>query len=40
MKRRKRRPKIENRHVGKVLFVDTGKPIVVSGQGMLKIARQ
>ncbi len=29
--------KIENRHVGKVLFVDAGKPIVVCGQGMLKI---
>lgn len=29
--------KIENRHCGKALFIDAGKPIVICGQGMLKI---
>jgi methionyl-tRNA formyltransferase len=28
---------IENRHHGKVLFISEGKPVVVCGQGMLKI---
>lgn len=29
--------KVENRHCGKVLFMDEGKPVVICGQGMLKI---
>jgi methionyl-tRNA formyltransferase len=29
--------RIENRDVGKVLFVDEGKPIVICGSGMIKI---
>ena len=28
---------VENRHVGKVLFVQDGKPVVICGQGMLLI---
>jgi len=29
--------RIENRHCGKVLFVDDGKPVVICGKGLLKI---
>jgi methionyl-tRNA formyltransferase len=28
---------VENRHCGKVLFVDEGKPVIICGTGMLKI---
>jgi methionyl-tRNA formyltransferase len=29
--------KIENRQFGKALFIDAGKPLIICGQGMLKI---
>jgi methionyl-tRNA formyltransferase len=30
---------IENRAVGKVIFMDNGSPVVVCGQGLLKILK-
>ncbi len=31
--------KIENRDIGKVIFFDTGKPVIVCGKGLLKIEK-